>query len=210
MVEETQSTESACGQEEPPIQSPRLAPPTLPGELSVRRLDSSWPHLIGVICMVIGVLGIFAGVLSIVGSYWSDWMGEMMNDAEVTATLNVSAQWRYVLISISVLKALLAGILVMTGILIARRKSNGRKWSVRYSLLQILFAFISCGVALLMQSQSLAELTSITPEQASASDLASFGAVAGFFWTLILPIFLLLWFRRSKIKQEVVDWQARA
>lgn len=198
----TEQTESGC--------SP-LTPPTVSGALPPSGERSSWPHVLGICCIVVGVLGILTGLGTIATTFTTRTMVGMMNDPEFTAVMNVNSDSAPILITVNLLKALIALVLVVAGIALVRRRASAPVWALRYSVAQILFALISGIQMALLQRQFMAAALEQDPSMSAefsvfTNSIALFSAAVAFIWYLLFPLFLLIWFRRTKIKGEIANW----
>jgi len=92
-----------------------------------------------------------------------------------------------------------------------------RLWSVRLCRTWAYIFLVFSAISLVVQIGTMkTQFAAISRQQGSAPGAfegmmwfsIGFGLCAGLVWSLALPIFLLIWFSRDKIKAEVATWNA--
>jgi hypothetical protein len=202
------------------LQPPAGLPPTVPGQMR-RPRTSVWPSAVGIVCIVIGALGLLqygcAGTLAPVVGHL---VMTSLQDAGIDdpgSTASFQAQQRYMVPTLisSIVHAGLSGLLMTTGIGMSRR----RRWSIRaartWSVLRMLMAFPAIGLQyLVMQEQFRAMETTM---QQSAQPMPGFfmpmmhsmGIVmmpVGLMFAWALPLFILIWLHIARVRGEWSTW----
>ena len=196
-----------------------MTPPVEPGEIP--HPTSAWPKVIGVITIVFGALGILVYgcgglignviVVALSGAAQSGGAIDPVNAAQMDV-LRQYMPWTI----LSGLGSLALGVLLLVaGIGLLRRRSWSRKASVVWSILRMTYAIPTGVLGYIVNTAQFEAM-----EQAAASSsspipsgffaimhsLGPAGLGCGLVWGWALPVFLLSWFSRSKIKAEVAQW----
>ena len=195
------------------IPDPPAAPPTelvyaLPPEK-----PSSWPSVIGAIAVVFGVLGTLGGLWGVVGPYFMRAMMSAMPPmpANQTATLAVMQKWQTWTIAASLLGLPLAVVLLTGGIGLLRRRAWARPTCQGWAIFKILVVVATSTVGSLIQRDTFAAMSQADPNMPAmvtgvGESMAVVGLVIGVAWGWALPVFMLIWLARGKIKNEIAGW----
>lgn len=190
---------------------PPPTPPTRPSLTERPQGSPVWPTVIGVIAIVFGsaaILGGFWGVL-----YFLNFERiSAMFPPGTAHMMDVVLEWRAFMTLSSGLMSATAAILLIAGIGILKR----RRWSVRtcagWAILKML-VIVPQAVAGAMMQQAQMEKFSQQAGNAMPGGTGIFAAIhvftigATIAWGWALPVFLLIWFSRAKVKQETVQWK---
>jgi hypothetical protein len=96
--------------------------------------------------------------------------------------------------------------------MLVRRRAVARTLCMSWAGIKIIFAIVNTIVSFMMQP---GQIQSAPPQGAAAittSMQTMEGPIVIFFqlinlaWALALPVFMLIWFNRTKIKDEVATW----
>ena len=187
-------------------ESTPLAPPTQPGPIATPVARSSWATVIGTIAIVFGSLGSLQGVLGILSPLTTAFFRPFMFAGQAEA-IEQSTVWN---VGSGVAGLVIAVLLLVGGIRIVGRHRGAvvvlRGWAVA----KILFILITTVVGYqLVQSQM--EAFQNNPNLAGPGapvfkTVGAIGMVFGVVFLCSLPVFVLIWFSRSKIKDEVAGW----
>jgi len=209
------SHENPNGSENEPQESapaPSVTPPTQPGPLAKPALYGPggsvppvWPTVIGVIAAVLGSLDVLGGI-------WAALTPVLLKRllANVAADPNMpqfNAQWAV----ISGVVAIALGVfLIIVGAGIAKRAPWSPKAARTWSIVKIVYALASVIIGFSMQQQvASATTTTAGPGMTmmiQPSDFMVWGMCFGLVWGWALPVFLLIWFSRPSVKQQVSTW----
>lgn len=176
-----------------------------------------WPTIIGIIALVFGILGILGGLVAIANPFL---IGVQMENAVQTGVADQAAvdaymaefgklQWLIVPATL-----ILGALLTLGGIFLLRRKPSGPLLLKIWSILKIVVGgfLIYKGAELSTdQVEILVGGGAAGTDQAEmAGNIASIVTKATIvfqsIWLVLLPIFLLIWFSRSKVKETVAKW----
>ncbi len=177
-----------------------MSPPqmTPPDETQPPQVPSSarppWATAIGVISIVFGSLGLICTPVSLLANKINPRTAKMQGRfPDWYATYTIAA---------SLVQVALAGLLLIAGICLLRRSRLARRLHLGYAVPNLLLGAVGLVVAISTISQVFQE--SDMPEVATASGMA--GAFIGMAFVMVYPIFLLVWFSRRKIREQVQQW----
>lgn len=187
---------------------PPSTPPTQLPYASPAPSGSSWPGVIGVIAIVLGSLGILGGLWGLLAPLVTDAMASFV-PPEQRATLEVAKRWQAWTYVYSILSALLAVLLLVAGTRLLRRRASARGTCLAWAALKMLFVIAQAIVTALIQRETLAQMADLgtLPNMpAFATIMQSAALVLVIVWGWALPIFLLIWLARPKIRAEIATW----
>jgi hypothetical protein len=191
-----------------------MAPPVHSGTPFMRPQGTKWPNVIGVICIVIGALGTIFGILGLVSQVFLGKVAQMMPAEEAEPlqhVMEVSELWKSWTSAAGVLAALVAILLIVGGAKLTRRRSQAMGLLKTYAVLRIPVALFAAAINYKIQI-AIYEASGTMPGSTTTVSESAFRAIAaGQFafsaiWGSALPIFLLIWFARARIKDEVRRW----
>jgi amino acid transporter len=190
---------------------PAMAPPTDYQEPFLQPQSSNWPKIIGIIAIVFGAVASLFGVLGLLAQLMVDKLAEVVPDEQKEA-MTASMQNQGMNILSTVLQLGAAVLLIVGGVKLLGRKRSGvsicRAWAVLKILVVILASVISYSAvkAQMEMIQNDPELANAQMPQGFFDAAAGFGMACGALWGFALPVFMLIWFSRGKIKHEVAEW----
>jgi len=196
----------------PPMgMTPPMERATLPDEEAPR---SRWPIVIGVIGIVLASLGLVCGCAGYFGPAMAQWGVDMQAqsgqpvDPYAIANLQVQREM-YVFTAILMTVGLIVAIIQLTGsIALVRRRASARMLMMAYAIAAIIMACVNTAYQFMLNAETqrlLEEQGTQVPQAFVQVGLIiglGFAIVLGFGW----PIFLLVWFSRGKIRDEVEQW----
>lgn len=209
-----------------PAPTPPLAdaPPTIPGELSIPERPAAWPMVVGVVCIVFGALGALGGVWG-VASQLMVLMGTIPVQTygtgptpDLTATIKQMAAPQ---IAAEAVKLLLGVLLILIGAAVTKRKPIARPAAIWWSLAKVIAAVVSTAIGVWAQyiimdqvQQAMLADPNAPQQLRTVLPMVMFGtagmiALMQLIWQWALPIFLLIWFTRPKVRTEVARWANR-
>ncbi|MHC5003962.1 MAG: hypothetical protein ACYTJ0_12640 [Planctomycetota bacterium] len=212
----------------PPEPPPPAAPPQRGGPLPPRRGGSSvWPVVIGTLAIVFGAGSMLgygclgtAGMLMIsVMSTSFEQMAQSNPQMQIqVAQFDVLSNYMVPSLVSNLVAGLLGIVLLIGGIGVVGRRSYGAKATVVWAILKMLYALPAVYLAYRMgmdQFEAMEEAAAGQNVPAAAGGVFSFlrifgpvGAVLQMLWLWALPLFLLIWFARMKVRTEVATWAA--
>ena len=192
-------------QNEPDYSSP-YAPPTQTAGPQLPPRQSRWPTVIGIVAIAFAGLGILGGFCGLVGTVT---MFTVMPDDQAAAA-GMPSGWALWIVITSLLGLGLTVLLLIFGIGLLQRRPWSAKMCSRWAMVYIIYAVINSFMTYSMQQAQFAAMSQTTqPAPMPAGfekTVAAFGLVIGLVWACALPVFMLIWFSRAKIKDEVASW----
>ena len=188
----------------PPGSEPR--PPEIPD-------GGSWAKVIGIIGIVFGGGALLLGVIGVVGQKFAlqqyEAMGisqEMLRQHDVF--LNVSP----------IISLALGFLLLLGGILLVMKRPVSRTILLIWAMLKIGFALWQAPLGLAFQKELVPlQQKMLAKGDAKAPDVSAIMETIGpiiqiisVLWLCALPIFILIWFMRAKIRMQVSGWAIAA
>lgn len=177
----------------PPQQQPPQMPyPQTPtGYYVPQPKRSVWPTVIGVISIILAAMGLLCGpVMTVINAY---------NPATQKVYEFLPDWYRTWEIGSMFVGIVFSTILLIGGILLLKRRPAGRTLHLLCAALSILIAMVNGLV--------LASVIGNTAGMPGPMRLGMIGgALGGSCGGLIYPVFLLIWFLRGAIRQEVDGW----
>ncbi len=199
-------SETAASSSPPP--EPPIAPPTAPGVIVLSRPPSSWPTILGVIAIVFGCLGMLQGVLTLFTRMTMDFASGIAGDQPQFAVVRKWMPWT---IGMGVAGGVIAAILLFAGIQLIRRKPASAGLIRGWAIIKIIYALPATGVGLIMQLEQAAAVSqqagvagAFAPGSLSIIGVGS--SIVGGLWLLAFPVFVLFWFRRDAVREEIGRW----
>lgn len=195
----------------------QATPPPLASAPATASSTTSWTKIIGIIAIIFGAGGLLQGLftpfsLMMVKPQMQSFVEQGVDQAKVDDYLSQLAQASYAgAVAYSVL-----GILLLTGgILILRRRKTGSPLLQLWAVLKILIGGVliyknssltGMQMNLMLSSETLGGAQEAQMVGSIASYAVWIGLAFGFIWLCVLPVFLLIWLNRSKIKAEISTW----
>lgn len=208
-----------------PIPPFPAAPPTVPGMLSVPDRPAAWPSVVGVLCMVFGGLGVLGGVwgaasniMMLLGTMPVQPMGGGPTNIDLLPTFRTMAP---LVIGGEALKVVLSVALILVGVAIHKRKPIARPAAVWWSIAKIVLSIAVAAVTAWVQYEIMSEVIdamsqdpNVPAQMKGVMSGVMAGAIGmavlfGIAWGGALPIFLLIWFTRARVRAEVQRWAER-
>lgn len=198
---------------EPPMPPPTpMTPPTDAGAIPPRR--STWPMVIGIIATILGSLAALGGCFGIGSSLFLDQFMSLVpqgEDAEMTSAMQGLKPAMIISASLTMVVAI---VLLIGGIGLLRRRAWGRRTCMTWAGLKMVLVVCNSVLSYIFQQ---AQFQAMVEDPNMAGNMPGFlpalmqamgavGLVFGLIWGWALPIFMLIWFSRRKIKAEVAQW----
>ncbi len=183
-------------------------PPTVRGEMT-KQTQSVWPMVLAIISLVFGIMSLLGACINIGSVTFGNALWEVIPDDDATALDAALAESSAFVISSSIVWLLLSIALLVGAGGLMRRKHWGVKTCVVWAVLKIVYELAVIYPAIEMQSQQLQLMAEEGPPE-MAKFMQVFmvvGILLGLAIGVALPIFLLIWFRRPRIKEEIAGWK---
>ena len=185
-------------------------PPTRPTEMVPGSVPTSWPTVVGILAIVFGGFGILGGVWGVVSPFVVDRFAEMIPSMQEQLMQQLDA-WSGWTRAMSITSFLFAGLLLFGGISLVKKRHRAAPILFIWSILKTVLIFAGVGLQLSIQTQTMDQLTtqlsSVPGGRAIMVGSVAIGLACGLIFQLAGPVFLLVWFRRRVIKEEVATWR---
>lgn len=204
---------TTCGPQIPPPTP--VSPPTDAGAIPPK--PSSWPMVIGVIAIICGSLATLQGCIGLGSSALFGLFASAMPEEQAGMMDATESLTPLIMIS-GGLKMAIAIVLLIGGIGLTRRSTRGPKTCRIWAGLKMFIVVYSSIIGYLVQQaqmEAMQRMLEEDPNTAAAipgffgtfmAILGPLTLVLGIVWGWILPIFMLIWFSRRKIKAEIAQW----
>lgn len=211
---ETFSTDAAPSIPQPmavpaaPLSLPST-PPMQPGEVVPGSVASAWPTVLGILAIVFGGFGVLGGAWGVVLPFVADRLADIAPQMQPHVTLQREAWtgWRMV---ISISSILAASLLLFGGISLVRRRHRAASLLFIWSVVKVVLILAGVGLQFAIQPQAIDQAAAQLPNLPGGRGLlyggVAVGIACGLIFQLAGPVFLLVWFRRGVIKEEVATW----
>ena len=191
------------------------APPTSAVPLPPAANSAVWPTVLGVIAIVFGGFGVLAGL-------WGALAPIVMRSFDVALpsgvhVTEVMSGWEEWTLPLSAAATMLAAMLLAGGVGLAQRRPWGRNLLVYWAPLRMILA-VANGVLVWRVQQEMLQVqamawTSSAPSGPAGGSMAvkAFSVLSlalALLWGAALPVFVLIWFARPTIREQVIQWGA--
>lgn len=195
----------------PPAQpSVPSAPPMQPTDVVAESVPTSWPTVLGILAIVFGGFGVLGGAWGVVAPFVAGRITEMSPSmpAQLTQQLDAWSGWTT---AFSIMSLMAGGLLLFGGISLVRRRHRAAPALFVWSIIKIVLILANVGLQLAVQSQVMGQALSQLPTLPGGGTIMMtsviIGVGCGLIFQLAWPVFLLIWFRRRVIKEEVAIWK---
>jgi len=205
----------------PPSQNYYSAPsagPQFPQEMLGPK-KSGWPTPIGIIAIVFGGA---AALASVIGIFTNSAMSGLLSELGVDKDF-MERHWAAATL-MPILAAVLGTLLLISGILLIMRRRVASSLMLVWAVAKIAFVIVQAPLNMAMQKEMMPRMMEQqkkiieasskgsgqkieAPDMSGIMDVAAgVGAVVGVVWGMALPVFLLIWFSRRKIREDMASW----
>lgn len=170
-----------------------------------------WPTVIGIIAIVFGACGILGGILGMLGPAINKVMIEVL-PADQAGSFEAQTKYQWWLAGLSLLATFIALWLLLGGIGVLKKRPAGAGKIKIWAIIKIVFVIVMVGCQVVIQRHMFDQMQAQQAGQALPSifnftDIIVFLSLGfGLLWGLALPVFMLIWFGRRTIKDEVQTW----
>lgn len=182
-------------------------PPIQQGDFEVPHAAPSWPKVIGIICIVLGALGILGNVWQAVAPFFMEAvLSSMIEDGHMKATLQVQKDYMVWLLLAALLGLVCSLILVIggSGLCMLRRWGHATlKLYIPLRMIGVVFAVVLTFIISEATHKAIAGSGQAVP---MSSAIVVVTAAFGLAWGWALPVFLWIWFSRPKVKAVISTW----
>lgn len=185
-------------------------------------VKTTWPKTIGIVTLLFGVLGGLKGAGSILSSFFSEMLAKASN-----LPPEFYDKWRPFMLGSGAGEICLGIFLFLGGFMLLYRKRFAVVILVLWALMKMLFGVVGTFFNYLMQKEQLPLMLEQQRKAMQKAGGAGGGAgteqvaemvtsmtqvistvmlFAGLIWVMVLPLFILIWFIRPKIRRELATW----
>lgn len=198
---------------EPPEVPPRqIVPPTRPGVMPGISRPPVWPTVLGVICAVAGGLGAVGAVGQLLAPLFLGMVRDTLGDTgaeELMGMVEKHAVHSMVLYGFGLV---LAVVLLIGGVLVAKRRAGGVTLLLWWSLARVPWTVGLLWLTFLTQREQMkfmmAQQGAPVPQFKAIMTGVNVGTLVFVaIWSMALPVFLIVWFRREKIAAQIKEWR---
>jgi len=193
---------------EPEYQQPS-APPTAPGPITELRGKASWPTIIGIIAIVFGAGGMLGALLGSASMIF----GELLTMPGIFGQPAMpEGGWRLLFAALLAVSFFVALMLLFGGIYLNYRLKRGARLCKVWAVTKVILVVISTVLGFVNAPATMREAMAAQPGgsppfgDAFIYAMMGVGICFGLVWGWALPVFMLIWFSRKKIKAEVAEW----
>ncbi len=194
-------------------------PPSATAPARAPEGNSTWPVVLGIVALVFGVAG-FLGNLwgtvatSVAEGLVSSLTGELSGQEEdvVRVVFEITRSWRLWTVGVALIGALVSGLLLVGGILLLLRRAAAASLLKLWAVVRMVMVIVGGYVGLQVQREIMAAMHDLLGAemdqipQGLVAATTAFGMMFGIMFGWALPVFVLIWFARQKIKDEVDGW----
>jgi len=166
--------------------------------------ESSWPKVVGVISIVLAGLGLTGRLVGAFGNAIASRLRTMRWGGAMQPA-NLPDWWATWQIAGVLLGVLLQGLLLIAGVLLLKRQAAARALHLAYAPLAIVLAVAGMAITYPVM-RSAFEQTGLQQMPAIGPAIVA-SVIGGMIFSLAYPVFLLVWFLRGRIADEVRSWK---
>ncbi|MFG0247310.1 MAG: hypothetical protein ACF8OB_00370 [Phycisphaeraceae bacterium JB051] len=182
--------------------------------------QSSWPTVIGIISIIFGSLGALGSVYQAVAPFLMGMAAGFVpeDDEQARVMFESMAKWKFPLMGVGIVNLIFYIILIVCGAKLVGHHAAASSLHKKWAIAKILFSLVGVTITTMAQISQM-RLTMQQQSQAMGG-----GGGAQFFETAMMvamvvavlmglvfacayPVFVLIWFSREKVKNEVQSWE---
>lgn len=179
----------------------------------VQTKPTQWPKVIGVIATVFGALGAvggcFGGLMMMLMPAMHEALKEVVPAGQPTGLEGLQELGPQMVV-LSGVAVVIAGLLLIGGIGLMRRRAWAVPVCITWAVVKILFVVVNSYNGMIIQTRQL-EMMEQDPNMPLTGDIAGIlgvmSMIFGLLWGWALPIFLLIWLGRKTSRAEVARWK---
>lgn len=190
-------------------------PPTQPGEMYLPQQPSAWPKVIGIIAIVLGALGVLGGCMGLASTLFVDTfkgvLEDMMPSGQPSPLEPLEAVYEHKgwMIVTQFLTMGAAVLLLFVGIGLLKRAAWSARAAMYWAVIKMAVVVPGAVLAYMANKAQLATMAEQGGGFVGSGLVEAIGAASiglSVVWGWALPVFVLIWFSRAKIKAEVAGW----
>jgi hypothetical protein len=192
--------------------TPAMTPPSEVDELPPK--PPGWPSAIGAISIVFGSLGLVCYGCGSIQTALSPWLAGMVPEDQRPPI----AQGMQLFVQIFQMCAAtgLSVWLLIGGIGLTRRRPWARAHTIGWSVAKLVLTVVATAIGVVFVGETIKQVNSqLAGSGGKPLFTVTVPMMLAFFaislvWYFVWPIFLLIWFSRRAVKDEVVAWEAES
>jgi hypothetical protein len=191
------------------------APPTEAGDMELVAPPEGWPTVIGILGIIFGALGVLmtaCGAVALVGmGAATSIVPEGAERDDLEAQLAQSMHHVPLQVGVQVIEFVISIVLIVGSVQLLKRSRASAGTLKIYSIADLTANTFGMIVGIMVaqaQAKAMAENPDATQQVGGnfMQAMGTAGAVFGWVLVAIWPVFLLIWFSRSKIKDSMSRW----
>ncbi|HRQ72942.1 MAG TPA: hypothetical protein PLU35_07935 [Phycisphaerales bacterium] len=205
---------------ETPPWMPPASPPTAPGAMVSRLAPAApaWVAVLGILSIVFGVLGALSKCwgmatplfFSMMDRFFASMPEEEVPEA-VGQSFSMMGAYAWPIAGVSLLKTVVAGLLVAVGIGLLKQRAWAPAWAIRYAVLDMVLTLGEGTLGALAQVAQMDAMQAADPTAFGPigrwTTLIAYGSVGlGVLVSLVWPVFLIVWFTRRRVREQTSTW----
>lgn len=195
-----------------PDQYPPSTPPPAPPAAVPPPPPRAWPMVIGIIAIILGALGALGGCVGMAVTPFLRVI-EKVVPAGQAPQLEGLAELVPSMLILAFAGLVIAVLLLIGGIGLVRRRRWGMTACLAWAVVKIIFVVAHNVFGYLVNVAQFEQIETMTGNAGGPplpveffAGMGALGACFGIAWGWALPIFMLIWFTRRKIRDEVREW----
>jgi hypothetical protein len=165
-----------------------------------------WPMTIGVLGITFSTFGIMGGCVTIAAPWIIRAFAEKMPEKD-RATLTMFDQWTSWIVIDAVAWLVLSIAMVIACINLMRHRGSSRSLILIWAILKIGYSLGDSVLSYVMATSAFSQSENASPAPGGFLGLVGIsGAVLNFLFYAALPVVMIIWFSRTKIKSEMATW----
>jgi len=196
------------------------APPTVPGPLVARLapVPPPWATVLGALSIVFGVLGAISKCwgmatpffFGLMDRFFASMPEDEMPEA-VRQSFSMMGAYAWPIAGVSLLKTVVACLLVAVGIGLLKQRAWAPAWAIRYAVVDMALTLGEGTLGALAQVAQMEAMQSADPAAFAPmtgwTTLIAYGSVGlGVLVSLVWPVFLIAWFTRRRVRETTSTW----
>lgn len=188
-------------------------PPIEQGPLDTDERLTKWPKVIGIIGIILSSLGLTCGCMGYFALPLQRWGLQMstqggQSNPMAEAQVRVGEQFHLLTNVLLTFGMLMTVVLLVGSIFLLQRRRKARPMLIAWAAIGMLLFACNMALQILIFKATAAELVRMGEGQ-HTKELWIGAAIGGFFGVLFgisLQLFVLIWFSRNRIVEEIQQW----
>jgi len=189
-------------------------PPTQPYAPVVGPRPSSWPSVLGIMAIVWGALGTMNGCMGSLTPFLMSTFASFIpkEQAGLTEALEEYLPWT---VALALIMTALGILLIVGGAGLLKHSRFAIKTCLAWAWLKIMAVVASSVMQYFIQQAQKEQMKTMLPDDPNIPNFLTDGTVTAFALAMVglglafhlgLSLFIIIWFKRQKIKDEVSQW----